>query len=157
MSIKCKFEHPDPPKKGEIGPRVTRISRILRCRFNEIVGEEGLFAGQQHIVLLLKHNPGLTVSQVAESLNITPATASVSIKRMEKAGFIEKRADEKDARVTKLYLTVKGQTVPERIKEKLDLQEEYITKGMSREEIYLLSDLLDKAISNLSQQEGKQC
>ncbi len=155
MPIKLNRELMAPPERGEIGPRVTHFSRLLRCRFNEIAGEEGLFAGQQHIILLLKHNPGLTVGQLADALDITAATASVSIKRMEKAGFVEKRADDNDARIIRLYLTQKGDSTPDRIKERLDHQEQFITKGFTEQEVNLLSDLLDRAIQNLTEQEEK--
>lgn len=151
MSVKCEF--PAPPPKGMIGPRITRVSKMLRCRFNEAANEVGLFSGQQHIILLLKLNRGLTVGQVAERIGVAPATVSVSIKRMEKAGFVEKKADEKDARITKLYLTEKGEDAPDHIKEKMDIQEKYITNGMTPEEIVLFSDLLDRAINNLKEQE----
>lgn len=152
MSV--KYGPPGIPPRGMIGPRVTRVAKMLRCRFNEAANEEGLFSGQQHIILLLKHNSGLTVGQVAESIGVSPATVSVSIKRMEKAGFVEKRADEKDARITKLYLTEKGESAPEHIRDKMDSQEKFITKSMTDEEILLFSDLLDKAINNLYEQEG---
>jgi DNA-binding MarR family transcriptional regulator len=146
----------NPPPSGMIGPRVNRIARVLRHRFNEVANEVGLFSGQQHIILLLKENEGITVSQVAEYLGITPATASVSVKRMEKAGFVYKCADEKDARITKLYLTEKGKSVPERIKEKMDAQEKFVTEGFTEEEISQLSDLLDRVINNLSSWEELQ-
>ena len=153
MSI--NFKRPDPPERGMIGPRVSRISKTLRCRFNQAANEEGLFSGQQHIIHLLKHNEGLTVSQIAKATGVATATASVSIKRMEKAGFVERKSDENDARITKLYLTQKGELAPEHIKEKMDSQEQFITKGLSDDEINLLSDLLDRVIENLKEKEAE--
>lgn len=154
MSIKCK--HPEPPARGMIGPRITRVSKVLRCRFNQAASEEGLFSGQQHIILLLKHNEGLTVSQIAKATGVATATTSVSVKRMEKAGFITRKADENDARITKLYLTEKGKAAPDNIKAKMDSQEQFITNGLTDEEVLLLSDLLDKVISNLKEQEDDE-
>jgi DNA-binding MarR family transcriptional regulator len=149
-----KMEQPKPAPKGMIGPRVNHASKILKRRFNEVVNEEGLFWGQQDIIILLKHNSGSTVGQLAEMLDVSAATVSVSVKRMEKSGFVERRADENDARITKLYLTEKGESIPSHIKEKMDLQELFITKGMNSDEIQQFSDLLDKAINNLQEQEG---
>jgi DNA-binding MarR family transcriptional regulator len=149
-----RIEHREPPPKGAIGPRVNHVSRMLRRRFNEVINEEGLFSGQQDIIILLKHNKGLTISQLAESMDVATPTVSVSIKRMEKAGFVEKRVDDKDARITKLYLTEKGEKATEHIKVKMDNQESFITKDMTEDEIMLFSDLLDKAIKNLNEQEG---
>lgn len=151
MSINLKS--PEPPVRGMIGPRITRVAKALRKRFNQAAAEEGLFSGQQHIILLLKHNEGLTIGQVAEATGVAVATASVSIKRMEKAGLVIRTADEKDARLTKLYLTDKGKAAPEHIREKMDRQEQYVTKGLTNEEVLLLSDLLDRVIENLKEKE----
>lgn len=142
----------EPAPRGMIGPRISRASKNLRCRFNKVVNDEGLFSGQHHIILLLKHFEGLTISQVAEYLKITPATASVSIKRMEKAGFVEKRFDEKDARITRLYLSEKGKAATEHIRVRMDAQEALMTRGLSEEEIMLLSDLLDRVLENVEKE-----
>jgi len=147
-----KFNPPAPPD-GLVGPRIHRASRLLRNRFNEVVNSEGLFSGQHHIIILLKHNDGLTLSEVAKATNVTPATASVSVKRMEKAGFIEKRSDEADARTVRIYLTEKGKSVTDNIKEKMDAQENMLTEGLSKEETLALSCMLDKIIDNMERSE----
>lgn len=146
MKPKCQKA---PPPKGTIGPRVNYLSRLLRHRFNNVVNEMGLFSGQQDIILFLLENEGATVSRCAKHLGVTNATASISVKRLEHSGFLIKKADESNARITNLYLTEKGRNVPEYIREKMDYQEKYITKGMTEEEVYILSDFLDRAIQNL--------
>ncbi|MCC8072698.1 MAG: MarR family transcriptional regulator, partial [Clostridiales bacterium] len=144
-----KIRHKGPPPRGDIGPRVNCLSKMIRQAFNEAVSEQGLFAGQQDIVLLLAENEGITLSELAKRLDISAATASVSIKRMEKAGFIIKKADKSDARVTRLYPTEKAKSAPEKIKAKMDALDAVITGGMTEDEHLLLSDLLDIAINNM--------
>ena len=151
MSVKiCEHRRPE---RGVIGPRLNAAGRLLKKRFNEVACEEGLFSGQHHIIITLKCNPGMTLSELAKSLNITAATVSVSVKRMEKSGFIEKRPDEKDARTKRLYLTEKGSAVTQNIRDKMDLQESALVKGLSGEEILKLSDLLDRVIENMAKEE----
>ena len=82
------------------------------------------------------------------------ATASVSVKRMEKAGFIYKKADKSDARIIRLYPTEKARQAPENIKNKMDSLEDVIKKGMTPEEAYTLSELLQRAIDNIKSEEG---
>lgn len=144
---------PSPPK-GLIGPRLTRAARLMRRRFNRVLNEEGLFSGQQHIIFLLTENEGMTVSEIAKNLGITNATASVNVKRMEKSGFVEKKADKNDARIAKLYLTKKGRNVLENIRNKMDIQDRFLVKNMSEQEIFMLSDLLDRAILNLEKEDS---
>lgn len=146
---------PPPPPRGSIGARIGFISRKSKNYFNQVVSEEGLFAGQHHIIMMLERVGCATVSQIAEEMRTTSATASVSIKRLEKAGFVEKRSSDSDARITKIYLTDKALAVTQRIKSKMDEAEESLTQGLTQEEKYLLSDLLDKVVNNIISQ--KEC
>lgn len=150
-----KSRFPSPPPRGMIGPRVNCLSRMIRIKFNEVLNDEGLFSGQQHIIMLLFHEDGQTVGQIANRLGVAPATASVSIKRMEKSGFIKRKADEKDARTVKIFLTEKGRAIMENIHNKMNEQEKRITDGLDEEEVNQLSDILDKVIKNIIEQEDK--
>lgn len=151
----CNKRPLPPPPRGNIGARIGFISRKSKNYFNQVVSEEGLFAGQHHIIMMLERVGCATVSQIAEEMRTTSATASVSIKRLEKAGFVEKRSSDSDARITKIYLTDKALAVTQRIKAKMDEAEESLTQGLTQEEKYLLSDLLDKVVNNIILQ--KEC
>lgn len=144
-----KEKHLSPPPKGMIGPRSMMLSKLLRNAFNEAVAEQGLFSGQQDILLIIVENEGLTLSDLAKDLGIASATASVSVKRMEKAGFIVKKPDENDARIIRLYPTEKSRTAPENIKKKMDSLEDIITQSMTEVQVNELSELLDIAIENM--------
>ncbi len=146
-------KHKCPPPEGMIGPRVMCLSRLIRKVANETLAEQGIFSGQQDIVLTLDCEEGLTLSALAKRLDVAVATASISVKRMEKAGFIVRKPDENDARVTRLYLTEKGKNAPQNVKTKIDSVEDIFKKGMNKEEIDVLSSLLDRAIDNFMKEE----
>ena len=82
MDNHCNKRSAKPTPRGMIGPRITDVSRLLRMRFNRAAQEEGLFAGQQHIIIMLEKTGGLTVSQISKKLCVSTATVSVSIKRL---------------------------------------------------------------------------
>lgn len=144
----CKKHH-DLPPEGMIGPRVSFLSKLLRQTFNEAIAEQGLFSGQQDIVFTLLENEGMTVGELAKRLDVSAATVSVSVKRMEKSGFITKKADKKDARIIRLYPTEKARIAPENVKKHMDALEIILSSGMTKEEADQLSDLLEKAIHNM--------
>ncbi len=146
--MKCRKS--GPPPRGEIGPRTVHLSKLIRKRFNRALAEQGLFSGQQDILFTIVENEGITMGALAEKLRVATATASVSVKRMEKAGFIEKKPDRLDARIIRLYPTEKAKIAPVKIQEQMDSLEDILAKDMTREEILTLSDLLDKAINNMT-------
>lgn len=142
-------KHNVPPPKGMIGPRIMCLSRLMRQKFNEAAAEQGLFSGQQDIIIFLVENEGITLSKLAEKLEVSAATASVSVKRMEKAGFIVKKQDKNDARITRLYPTEKAKKAPDNIKKRMDELEATISKSLTKNESEQLSDMLDKAICSI--------
>ncbi len=54
------------------------------------------------------HKDGLSQREIAEKLHIKPPTVNVTVQRLEKAGFLYREADEKDQRISRIYMTEKG-------------------------------------------------
>lgn len=146
---------PPPPPKGQIAPRVGMVARLERINFNRAVAEEGLFAGQHKIIMFLKYQGSATIGEIAKETGTKPSTISVSVKRMEKAGFVKRRQSKADGRITEILLTAKGQAVPENIHHKMEAEEKMLTNGLTEDEINILSDLLDKIIENFNAKEGE--
>ncbi len=146
---------PPPPPKGQIAPRVGMVARLERINFNRAVAEEGLFAGQHKIIMFLKFQGSATIGEIAKETGTKPSTISVSVKRMEKAGFVKRRQSKADGRITEILLTAKGQAVPENIHHKMEAEEKMLTNGLTEDEINILSDLLDKIIENFNAKEGE--
>ena len=131
------------------------VARLERINFNRAVAEEGLFAGQHKIIMFLKFQGSATIGEIAKETGTKPSTISVSVKRMEKAGFVKRRQSKADGRITKILLTAKGQAVPENIHHKMEAEEKMLTNGLTEDEINILSDLLDKIIKNFNAKEGE--
>lgn len=58
---------------------------------------------------LLHANPGSAQKDLAEFLEVTPAAISTAVREMEQKGLVERKADEKDARQMRLYLSTHAQ------------------------------------------------
>ena len=58
--------------------------------------EFGIYPGQIPVLGLLAHRDGLSQKEIAERLRIKPPTVNVTVQRLEKAGFLYRKADEKD-------------------------------------------------------------
>lgn len=149
------YKRRQPPAEELIGPRVNFLFRLIRCRFNEVINEEGLYSGQQDIIFALIENEGITTSKLAQITGVSNATMSVSIKRMEKAGYVTKKNDKKDARIIHLYPTEKAKAVPENIKNKMDELESVIVKGMDKDSALQFAHYLQFAIDNLLENRGE--
>jgi DNA-binding MarR family transcriptional regulator len=83
----------------------------------------GLYHGQPPVLFTLWHEDGLTQSELAERINRSPSTTTKTVQRMEKAGFLERRPDPEDERVSRVYLTGAGRDI------KVDVEAVWRTLG----------------------------
>ena len=71
-------------------------------------------------VKALSRNDGITQRDLAEVLHIARPTTTVMLQKMEKAGLVERRVDERDQRYTRIYLTQRGRALHDEIHDILD-------------------------------------
>ena len=77
----------------------------------------GLTYTQYIVFLVLWERDGLTVGELCERLMLDNGTISPLLKKMQQAGYVEKRRSESDDRVVVITLTQAGRDLQERAKE----------------------------------------
>lgn len=109
----------------------------------------GLSSGHPRVLFHLAHEPGLTQKALADAMEIAAPTLSVSVRRMEAAGLVERRPDNKDARVQRLYLTPEGEAMQLRCEQGRDFLIAAQFADFSADDIRKLSCLLGRMTRNL--------
>ena len=102
-------------------------------------------------MLLLDEHAGMSQKEISQELNISPPTVAVSVKRLEKAGFVERRPDENDQRMSRISLTPQGREIIEEAKACIEENESLMFKGFSESEICLLKRFFEQMITNLGE------
>lgn len=128
------------------------FGRVIRSHFQRmhaVLEGIGLYPGQHPLLFILGHRDGQSQKELAEKLKIKPATITVMINRMEKAGFLERRHDSEDQRVSRIYLTEKGKRTFTLVKEKLKSISDECFRDMTEEEKVILRRLLLQVSENL--------
>ena len=91
-----------------------------------------------------------TVTGLAKALHISAAAAGVSVKRLEKSGYVTRSTDPMDNRVTRVSLTEQGAQAAEAARVFFDKVDDAAFIGFSDEEIIALNDYLRRIAGNLS-------
>ena len=91
-----------------------------------------------------------TQKMIAERLDISPATVTVTVKKLEAAGYVTKICDENDNRCNTISITKKGRDTLARGKEIIDNIDSSMFKGFTDEEICNFVDCLVKIQNNLT-------
>lgn len=86
---------------------------------------------------------------VARTMRISPATVAVSLKTLERDGYVKRSADERDQRRNRVELTEKGRQAVEKCGESLRAVDERMLSGFTPEEKAQLTGFFTRMIDNL--------
>lgn len=84
-------------------------ARLHRTRMAMLLGEIGLFPGQeQALQVLAQHPDGMTMGELSRTLHVRPPTASKTIARLSAQGLVERAGGSPDGRVVRVKLSEAG-------------------------------------------------
>lgn len=86
----------------------------------------------------------VTVSNLSESLNISKAAISKLVTSIEQKGYISKKEDIKDKRISHIIITPKGKEVVEKTFEHFKKMSRFISEKMGEDDLKQLVELLKK-------------
>ena len=111
-----------------------QICRLKHTRVQSLLEALGLYEGQPALLHSLWAEEGLTHTELARRLHVRPATVTKMIQRMEKSGFVERRPDPADQRLSRVYLTEAGRSVQAAVREVWRTLEREAFSGFSDDE-----------------------
>jgi DNA-binding MarR family transcriptional regulator len=115
----------------------------------KLLDDLGLYSGQPSMLRALWEQDGATQSALTELLGKSPATVQKMVKRMEKAGFVERRPDPSDERVSRVYLTDSGRSIKAALEDVWHTFEEQALAGFEEEELDTFRDYLARVCHNI--------
>jgi DNA-binding MarR family transcriptional regulator len=130
------------------------ICRLKHGRVHTLYEALGLYRGQPRMLRVLWEQEGLTHTELSRQLQVQPATITKMLQRMEKAGFVVRRHDPDDQRVSRVYLTQAGRAVRDDVQQVWRRLEEEAFAGFTEEESVLLRQFFLRIRANLVQVSG---
>ncbi|SDJ64592.1 MarR family winged helix-turn-helix transcriptional regulator [Salimicrobium halophilum] len=76
----------------------------------------------------------ITIGRIAKHMHLAHSTTTDMIDRLEALGFVERKKDEKDRRVVRVYIKRSGERVIQEVIEKRRTYLEELLEGLSNEE-----------------------
>ncbi len=89
-----------PEKK--LGPLLFLVSRAHNNQASQVFEQLGLHRGQPPVLFEIGRQDGITQSELAEKMEVTPATITNMLRRMQTSGFIVRARDPADTRVSRV-------------------------------------------------------
>lgn len=109
----------------------------------------------QHILLMHLSQMGRFPSQtqIAQELDVSPASVARTLKSLEANGYIERCGSDVDGRRNEIAITAKGEEMVRRSREIFDRLEAATFENFSDAELDCLEALLGKVMANLRRME----
>jgi DNA-binding MarR family transcriptional regulator len=134
------------------GYSLAQTCKLMRARVHGLLDEIGLHRGQQFVLGALWRGEGITHSELARKLHVRPATVTNALKRMERAGLVERRPDQEDQRVSRVYLTDAGRSIRAGVETVWSDLEKLAFAGFTPQECTQFVGLLHRIQENLMQE-----
>lgn len=129
--------------------RLERLHLLRRLYIQKTMPEHDLYFGQLPLLEYVCRHEGCTQIEMAQALDVTPASIAVSTKRLQKAGLLTKETDEDDLRIKRLSPTGEGRARAKRGRELFTELDQRSFEGFTEEEFRQLTGLLDRIAKNL--------
>lgn len=140
---------PKIPEPDGVDFMLAQTCRLHYVRVHELLETIGLYRGQPPMLYALWEQEGLSHTELAARLKISPATTTKMIQRMERNGFVQRKSDPHDQRLSRVYLTETGHAIRSELEEIWSQIEAETFAGFSDEEKDTLRDFFLRIQNNL--------
>ena len=129
------------------------LERKHRCAVDNLLNQNGISNIGQPVILtiLSQQKDGVIASQkeLAKKLRVSPATVTVSLKSMERDGYVKKLSNAEDLRRKPICITEKGMRAAKLIDHVFETLDCQMYQGFSQQELSEIARLYQRMISNL--------
>lgn len=109
----------------------------------------GIYPAQHRLLMELANDSKISQKELSKRLNVSPATVTISIKKLVKDGYVKKSSLKNDNRYNMIAITEKGKKIIEKSIRIFDASDEKLLAGFSDEELDGLNNMFIRMFNNL--------
>jgi DNA-binding MarR family transcriptional regulator len=104
------------PSSADVFRALRRTFLLQRQLMETALAAKGSHPGEAMCVRLLDEHEGMSQRDLADILHLSRPRVTAILQRLEKAGAVVRRADERDQRLTRVALTAEGRRLAEELR-----------------------------------------
>lgn len=132
---------------SQISQLVPRLIKGMKSRY---LLSKGISSAQLIILTNLEVDPKITLKKLASKIGVTPATASVMVDRLVRAGQIKRIEDPFDRRKINIVLTSSGKQKLRRFRKEIEsFWFRMLTESLSPKEQITFLEIMKKVVGEL--------
>jgi MarR family transcriptional regulator for hemolysin len=133
----------------DIGIKLTVLARLLRNSFDRQVSSLNVTRSQWAMIVVVARNPGATQRVIAETLEMSEASAGRLIDRLCADGLLERQERYDDRRARAVYLTKAAEPLLAKLADIAREGEQRVFRDFSQEELESLKSYLNRIYKNV--------
>lgn len=114
--------------------RYINTIKLHRSLLERRLNSTGVYRSQHQLLMCIFNRPGISQKELADFHQVSSATVAVSLKKLEKGGYIERLVDAKDNRFNEVRITEKGREVAEESRKIFEEIDREVFCGLSEED-----------------------
>ncbi len=132
-------------KEKSLGYAIGRTNWYLKTLLNKLLKEKGFnITNEQWIVLkVISTNPAVSQTEIAEKSQKDKTNITRILDLLEKSAFIERRRDDRDRRMNRIYITGQGKKILKAVNPVTQRINDICTQSLNKEEVDKLIKSLD--------------
>ena len=132
-----------------------RVTRLHRSVIEHQLEGTGVYRSQHQILMYVSNNPNVSQKDLAKMYGVSGATIAVSLKKLEKGGYITRLADEADNRINQVSVTEKGKEVIHKSFLIFEETDRCFFDGFTDEEMAQFLDFMERAYKNMADENSR--
>lgn len=135
---------------------IGELSRLMNIRITSGAEKNPLLQKSARLIMMeLARKDGITQLDLVKATHLKAPTISVTLQKLEKDGYVERRPDNYDLRAIRVFLTEKGSAYNSYIIKKVKDVEDYALSCLTDTETKQLMRILLKLKDNLIEESEK--
>lgn len=130
------------------------VSRLRRIVIDRTLKPVGITRSQWWVLSFLGRRDGMTQTALAADLDLTKVAIGGLLERMESAGFVERRPDQRDGRIKRVYLTAAGTKFLGTIRMNIEQVEQEILADLDEGALQVTAEMMLQIKNKLRQMAG---
>jgi len=127
---------------------VNLLHRLRKLGLGQCPCEDGRATTAQLVLLdWIARSPSCGIQETAVGLGLTPPTVSVGVRRLERAGLLERRRNPHNGRAIQLFPTGEGQALRQRVRSFHCAKALRRLASLTSKEQSTLMDLLERGVT----------
>lgn len=145
----CGFQDVFNSEQHRILEKYVFSVKLYRMYLERELNCSGVYRSQHQLLMYISQFPNASQRDIATHQHVSTATVAVSLKKLEKGGYISRVMDEDDNRFNQIRITEKGKEVVDGGVQVFQKAEQALFESFTEEELCLFESFLDRTKLNI--------